>query len=435
MTARTRPRRAGALVAVALVATTLSATTSPSGSASVMSTPGPGQPNEVVKWNAIAEATLLAQPPNASAPQAGFVLMGMVQGAVYAAVNAIDGSGRPYLLTRTYDRKASKRAAVATAAFTVLDTLFPANHDALQAEYDASLAAVPDGHRENVGKAAGKAAADAMLAGGHDARTGSVPALPPDGPGLWEPLLRPDGSKILDPAAWVALAPTLVVDSAARFRTDGPNALTSDAYTRDFNELRAVGSTTSTVRTPEQTHVAVFWQSNGVGLWNGVARRLATDHGLGLAKSARMMAQMGLSAADASIACWQDKYYWGSWRPMAAIREADTDGNPLTEPDPEWTPLFTPAFPEHPSGHLCLSNAAARALRAYFGTDELSFYMTSSFFPGEQRPFERLSDAVAEVMDARVWGGLHFRTGDEQGAVLGREVARYVRLRFFQPTP
>src|SRR5262245_38572493 len=178
-------------------------------------------PNEVVKWNLIAQNTVLAAPPNASAPPAAAVMMAMVQGAVYGAVGAIKGHGRPYLIRHTPGRGESMEAAAATAAFHVLDALFPAQHTALSAQYDDSLAGIPDGNAEQAGIAVGAAAADAMLAEGHDARTGPIPPLPPDDPGFWEPLIV-GGTPALDPSPWVALAPTFIVRHATQFRTDGP---------------------------------------------------------------------------------------------------------------------------------------------------------------------------------------------------------------------
>jgi len=398
-----------------------------------LAAPQTPQTNEVTNWNAIAQSTVLAQPPNASAPPAFVVFMAMTQGAVYGAVNAIDRRHRPYLVLRRVKR-ASKEAAVATAAFRVLDSLFPAQHETLQAQYDSSLAAIPEGELKQAGIRVGNAAADAMLAEGHDGRLGPIPPLPPDGPGYWEPLLV-GGVPQLDPSPWVANARPFLVRSSSQFRTDGPNALTSAAYTEDFNEVKELGGLDSTTRTPEQTHVATFWQSNAAATWNGVARRLAEDpsRALDVSDSALLFAMLDLSAADASINCWNDKYYWGFWRPIAAIREADTDDNPATEADADWTPLFTPPYPEHPSGHLCQSSSSLHALQAFFGTDEVTFYATSVRFPGEQRYFDRFSDAISELIEARIWAGLHFRTADVQGAVLGEKVARYTRLHWFQP--
>jgi hypothetical protein len=279
----------------------------------------------------------------------------------------------------------------------------------------------------------GESSAAAMLAEGHDGRSGPIPPLPPQGPGFWEPLLTPGGAPVLDPSPWVALAEPFLVKSSSQFRTDGPYALTSDEYADEFNEVKALGDVDSTTRTPEQTHIAVFWQSNGVATWNSVARRLAEERALDITDSALLFAMLDLSAADASINCWNDKYHYGFWRPMAAIREADTDGNPATEPDTTWAPLFTPPYPDHPSGHLCISTSSLRAMQAFFGDDEVPFYVTSSQFPGEQRNFERFSDAIAELIEARIWAGLHFRNADVQGQTLGKSVVRYAKLHWFQP--
>jgi len=398
-----------------------------------LAAPETPQANEVTNWNAIAQSTVLAQPPNASAPPASAVFMAMVQGAVYGAVNAIDRRHRPYLVLRRVKR-ASKEAAVATAAFGVLDALFPAQHDMLQTQYDTSLAAIPEGKLKQAGINVGNAAADAMLAEGHDGRLGPIPPLPPDGPGYWEPLVV-GGIPQLDPSPWVAMAQPFLVRSSSQFRTAGPNALTSAAYTQDFNEVKEIGGLDSTTRTPEQTHISIFWQSNPAANLNGVARRFAEDPSrpLDVTGSALLFAMMDLTAADAQINCWNDKYYWGFWRPIAAIREADTDGNPATEPDPDWTPRFTPPYPDHPSGALCFNSSSLHALQAFFGTDEMTFYVTSLQFPGEQRYFDRFSDVISELIEARIWGGLHFRTADVQAAMLGEKVARYTRLHWFQP--
>ena len=156
---------------------------------------------------------------------------------------------------------------------------------------------------------------------------------------------------------------------------------------------------------------------------------------------------MDLTAGDALINCWNDKYHWGSWRPISAIRHADQDGNPATTADPTWQPLFvptldpaiagagppliTPPFPEHPSGHLCYTSSSVHALQSFLGTNDLTFYVTSSRFPVEQRYFNPLSDVIDEVTEARIWAGIHFRTADEQGARLGQQVARYARLHYF----
>jgi len=408
--------------------------------------PAVAQANEVTNWNAIAQNTILAQPPNASAAPASAVFMAMVQGSVYGAVNAIDRRHRPYLVQRRFPH-ASEEAAAATAAFRVLDPLFPAQHDALQAQYDASLAGIPEGRAKGKGIEVGTMAAEAMLAEGHDGRAGPIPPLPPVGPGYWQPLLDANGNPILDPSPWVALARPFLVRSSSQFRTAGPNALTSSAYTGDFNEVAQLGALDSPFRTPEQTHIAVFWQSNPMATWNGVARRLAEEWQLDISDSAVLFGMMDLTAGDAQINCWNDKYYWGFWRPIGAIRQADTDGNPDTTADPTWRPLFvptldpaiagvgpplnTPPYPDHPSGHLCFSSSSMHALQDFFGTDEVTFFVTSSRFPGEQRSFDRFSDVISQLVQARIWAGIHFREADEQGALLGERVARYTQQHYF----
>jgi hypothetical protein len=228
-------------------------------------------------------------------------------------------------------------------------------------------------------------------------------------------------------------------------RTDGPNALTSAAYAEDFNEVKELGSLYSTTRTADQTDAAIFWQGHAHALFNGIFRTLVASEGLDIVGSARLFAMENLAAADAAIGCWNDKYYWQFWRPITAIREADTDGNPATEADPMWLPLFdpstpvcalpslvTPPFPDHPSGHACATSAFVNTLQNFFGTDKIAV----SVFSGKScttRSFDRFSDILSEVIDARVWAGIHFRTADVQGSVLGKKVAQYLKKHYFQP--
>ena len=230
-------------------------------------------------------------------------------------------------------------------------------------------------------------------------------------------------------------------------RSDGPNALTSAAYAEDFNEVKDLGSLASTSRTADQTAAAIFWQDSGISIWNRVFRALAESERLDGVESARLLAMTNLAGADGSIGCWNDKYYWNFWRPITAIREAASDGNPATEADPAWLPLFnptipvsgpqlvTPGFPDHPSGHTCISGAFVHALQAFFGTDRIAFTAISnkcSPAPCPTRSFDRFSEALKEIIGARVWSGIHFRTADVQGAVLGKKVAQYLGKHYFQ---
>ena len=226
-------------------------------------------------------------------------------------------------------------------------------------------------------------------------------------------------------------------------RTKGPNKLTSKAYADDFNEIKSIGSFSSTTRTADETNAAIFWQSQPLGLYGGVMRSLSARFGLTTAQNARLFAMVSLAGADGAIGCWNDKYYWNFWRPIDAIRLAASDGNPATEADPAWRPLFDPAtpttpplatpnFPDHPSGHSCVSSAILNTMRDFFGTDHIAFDIVSTRFPTQPRHYDSFSAALDEVINARVWGGIHFRTADEQGAKLGRTVANYEHAHYFK---
>jgi hypothetical protein len=396
--------------------------------------------NTVIEWNEIASTAITATA--AQPTPAAVISLAMVQGAVYDAVNAIDGGHRPYLGAPAAEPSDSKEAAAATAAFGVLAHLFPVQLPSLQARYDASLAGMPDGPAKTGGIAVGETAAAAMLAARvNDGRGGPFTFVFGTAPGEWRTTPPNFG---LDPAPWVANVDPFLVPDVERLRTDGPNAVTSVAYTEDFNEVKELGSLTSTSRTADRTEAAIFWQDHGIAVWNRVFRALAASRGLDAADSARLLAMTNLAGADGAIGCWNDKYYWRFWRPITAIREAATDDNPATEPDPDWLPLFdpstvqfgmplvTPGFPDHPSGHGCISGAYVYTLQDFFGTDKIAFSAFSNR-TRTTRHFDRFSGALKEIIDARVWAGIHFRTADVQGAVLGKRVAHWLDQHYFQP--
>jgi PAP2 superfamily. len=401
----------------------------------------------VTDWNAIASNSIVAtagQPPQVSS-----LSFAMVQGAVYDAVNAIDRGHQPYLVEPNANPTDSKEAAAAAAAFRVLvgfadlPGLFPAQLPTLQPQYDTYIANLPDnppGSRA-AGAAIGETTARAMLiARMNDGRFGPPPNLFPPAPGIWRPT-PPNFAN--DPAPWIGNVRTFIVPSVEMLRSDGPNTLTSADYAEDFNEVKELGSLTSITRTADQTDAAIFWQDHAHALFNRIFRALAASEGLDIVDSARLFAMENLAAADASIGCWNDKYYWQFWRPITAIREADTDGNPATEADPAWLPLFdpstsicnppplvTPPFPDHPSGHASNTSAFVHTLRNFFGTDRIAV----SVFSNKSctwRTFDRFSDILKEVIDARVWAGIHFRTADTHGSVLGKKVAHYLEKHYF----
>jgi hypothetical protein len=413
--------------------------------------PAVAQPtgSAVTEWNRIAVNTLVAFPPRAGGvPPSLQIHVAMAQGAVYDAINAIEPKHfRPYLLERRFSSKSSRDAAVATAAYRVLADIiatvpssipFP-NRDSLRQGLDTAyadaLAAIPNGKRKKHGIAAGTAAAAAMIAARlGDGRFGPSAWQPNAAPGHWQPLLSPEAVPILDPTPWVGNVRPFLIESSSQFRTAGPLAMDTAAWAAEFNEVKALGSATSVVRTADQTHIARFWQSSVPPAWNEVARNLLEDpqYDVGLADSARLLAMMNLSAADAAINCWNDKYHWDFWRPWNAIPRGADDGNPATEADASWTALIAAPYPEHPSGHLCLDGAHTGALTEFFGTDEIQFGVTSVPFPGEVRLYDSFSAALDEIVEARIWAGLHYRTADVQARMLGANVADYMTEHYFQ---
>jgi hypothetical protein len=406
----------------------------------VLFAPALARADAVTQWNEYATTAITvtaAQPPHVAS-----LSFAMVQGAVYDAVNGIDRGHQPYLTLPAANPWDSQDAAAATAAYRVLVNLFPAQQTTLQPLYDASLAAVPDGPMKTGGIAAGEAAAAAMIAARtNDGRGGPQIAVIGTTPGAWRPTPPTFPG---DPGSWVANVRPFLVPDATALLSDPPNALTSNAYAKDLNEVKSVGALNSTTRTADETEAALFWQDHGGAIWNRVFRALAAGQGLDSADAARLLAMTNLAAADAAIGCWYSKYHWSSWRPITAIREAGTDGNSKTEADPTWLPLFdpstatfgtplvTPGFPEHPSGHSCLSSAITHTLRTFFRTDEMTFSAFSNR-TRTTRTFHSFSQALDEVIDARVWAGIHFRTGDVDGARLGKEVAQYLRKNYFKP--
>jgi hypothetical protein len=383
----------------------------------------------VTEWNLNAANALFvtaAQPPQVSVPH-----LAMVHGAVYDAVNAIDGGHEGYLVSAGSAQPSdSKEAAAAAAAHRVLVHLVPAQQATLDALYAASLAGVPDGPAKTGGVAVGEQAGAAMIAARvNDGRFGPFRFAVGAGPGVWRPVLP---AFVNDPNAWLKDLKPFLIDDPAQFRSNGPLAITSRRYTREFEEVKALGSLSSTQRTADQTHAARYWAENPPATWSRTFRRLSAQQGLTLVENARLYAMLYMTAADALISVWDDKAHALFWRPITAIREAGGDGNPDTQPQDGWTPLIaTPPYPEHPSGHTGLSGSIVKTLQQFFGTDEIGWTDTNN--GGLTRSFSSFSQAIEEIVDARVWSGIHFHTADEQGQRIGRRVAGYRQGRYFRP--
>lgn len=392
-----------------------------------LAAPAVGSADTVTQWNQNAATALYvtaAQPPNVSV-----LHMAMVQGAVYDAVNAIDRGHEGYLLTsRVATPTDSTDAAAATAAYKMLVWIVPAQQPVLQALYEASLGGIPTGSAKTRGIAVGEAAAAAMIAARTaDGRFGLFRFLAGSGPGVWKPVLPAFGS---DPNAWVTDVKPFLIERASQFRSRGPYELTSRKYAREFNEVKSVGSMTSTTRTADQTHSALYWAENPPRTWNRIINTLSAAHGVSLVDNARLFAEIYLTVADAFIAVWDEKAHYSFWRPITAIREADTDDNPRTDVDAGWLPLVAnPPYPEHPSGHLGLSGAVGATLEQFFQTDELAW--TDTNVAGRTRSFTSVDDAVEEIVGARVWSGIHFRNADEASVRIARKIARYRAEHYF----
>ena len=395
-----------------------------------LASPAVARADAVTDWNAYAGNALAVTARQS--PTVASLHMAMVQGAIYDAVNGIDRSYRPYLVLPAAQPWDSMDAAAATAAYRVLVSIVPAQQAALEPLYEASLAAVANGPAKDGGVAAGEAAAAAMIAARtDDGRFGSFRFTAALTQGAWRPDLPLFAS---DPFAWVAYVKPFLIQSGSQFRSDGPNPLASDAYAADFAEVKAVGALNSFTRTADQTEQALYWGGeHGTLLWSRIIRTIAVNQGLSLAEDARLFAMFQLASADANISCWNDKAYWSFWRPITAIRLADTDGNPATEADPAWAPLFaTPPFPDHPSGHSCGSGAIVGALENFFGTDKIPFTAFGAG-SGTSRSYTRLSETIKEIIDARIYSGIHFRAADEQGAIIGKKAAHWEQKHYFQP--
>jgi hypothetical protein len=385
----------------------------------------------VTDWNVNAVDSLVSTA--GQGPTVSTVHLAMVHGAVYDAVNSIDERYEPYLVEVRARDWYSKDAAAAAAAYRVLLGIVPTTQEPnLTMLYNASLAPIPGGEAKDGGIRVGEVAAAAMLADRkNDGRFGAyrfpAPATPMDPwpAGQWRPVLPAFGN---DPAAWIKdVRPFLIRDPYA---SPAPYSLTSKKYAREFDEVKSVGAVNSAVRTADQTDQARFW-AEGPQIWTRVARQLSAAHGLRSIENARMFAMLYTTGADALISVWNGKAQHLFWRPITAIREADRDGNAATEPDTGWLPLINnPGYPEQPSGLSGVSGAMGEALEEVFGHRQ-RFYATS-LNSNTTRSFRSFDEAVDEVVDARVWSGIHFRKSDVDGAALGHDVAHDSLKRYFE---
>jgi hypothetical protein len=391
--------------------------------------------NPVVTWNAtllIIVRTPGAQPKTVH-PTRSFAIM---HAAIYDAVNAIDRTHQPYLVRlRGVSHSASQDAAASSAAHEVLVALYPTFQQTLDTQLKESLALIPDGSDKTEGITIGKKVADQILA----ARSNDGSNAPPvhfvfgTAPGDFQST-PPNFPAQPQFTSWSHVTP-FALESASQFRLGPPPALTSDAYTDAFNEVKSLGIVKSTAATPDQALTGSFWNGAIQNYWNEITQTAARGHNLNTARSARLFALLNLSLADGVIAFYDTKYTYNFWRPVTAIRGATSDGNTGTLADPTWLPEVTNTTPDpsYPGAHAVISAAGASVLNSFFGKKDFDFTVTSEVLPNVTRSFTHFSAANAEATLSRIFAGVHFRTDLTSGQRMGREVADFVVDNFLTP--
>ena len=347
-------------------------------------------------------------------------IVAMVHLAMFEAVNSIEGRYRPYRARLAAEPGASPDAAAAAAAHQILVRVYPNQAKDMDQALQASLAAVSDTTARAHGVRLGERAAAAMLAErGNDGAARPDAYRPYTAPGKYVPTVLPAASH------WGSVRP-FALKSGDQFRPGAPYDLSGAAWARDYNEIRRMGAKLNSARSAEQNDIARFWELTGAATYNPLVRHLSQVKGLDVVDNARLFALVSMAAADALIAVFDAKYTYNFWRPVTAIRNGDLSGNDAVERDPGWEPFIpTPMHPEYPCAHCITQAAAAGVLQAFFGDTIPLVKMTSTAAPGVTRSFVKLSDYVSEVIDARVYDGVHFRTSGLVGADMGRKVADY----------
>lgn len=386
--------------------------------------------NAVSSWNETASATINQPASAGGTPEEArpnyAVDLATVHVAIYDAVMAIAKTHQPYAIVPvSVADGASQEAATAAAAYGVLKGLYPSRSATYQGLYDSSVAAIADGTAKTRGLALGAEVANKILTlRANDGRSVAYPAfVSGTAAGQFRTATNPAGREF-------PFIRPFVIAGTSQFRAPGPPALTSAAYAADVNETKALGAAVSATRTDAQTDIARFHTEPPPLFWTRNLRTFATT-GASLAEQARLMAMVWVTHADAIDACFESKYTYLAWRPTTAIT-LDGDGNPATTADPTWTPVVaTPNHPEYPAAHGCGSAAMATILRAYYGTDSVSFDFTSTVTGGTHH-FTSLTGLVDEVTTARIAGGMHFRTSMVDGEALGTSVAEWVAAHAFQ---
>ena len=387
-----------------------------------------GRSGEVIRvWNEIARSQAVGNAVRFSR------VLAIMHAAQHDAVNGAEPQYETYA-SRLRDRKADAEAAAAAAAHKVLVSFFPANQASLDAALVASLASIPNGPAESAGVSLGQAVGQLLLDfRSNDGFDVPDPFAPTPGPGVWEPT-PPAFAPMLE-AQFQNVSPFTLRDRS-QFLPDPPPDLASAKYARDFNEVKGLGQDTSPLRTADQTELGHFWAEGSPIGWSRVGSIVSSYRGYNLHRTARLLALLNMAMADGFIAGWYEKRHFAFWRPVTAIRKAETDGNPDTSPDQTWLPLRpTPALPDYPSTHSLLGGAAAEILRRFTERDHFRFCMTSttSVPPGAKRCWRSFTEAELENANSRVVVGFHFRFATTTGVEVGRKVGRYAIRHSLRP--
>ena len=391
----------------------------------------PASANVITDWNTISSATIVAIGGN-PAPASG-VFFAYEAIAVYDAVNAVHHEFQPFYYDGAALEGASDEAAAVGAAHRVLANFFPGQQSALDAQFSESLAMISASmSAKNDGVAVGEAAAAALIsARAGDGLKANVPYTPgaPE-PGVWQPT-PPKFLPAQTP--WLGQMRPFTMTSASQFLPDGPSELTSEEWVHDYNETAALGEIDSTIRTPAQTEIGLFWTDHPGQQYSRLFSYLAKNHQLDIMDSARLQAVLFTGFADAAIGCFNAKYTYSFWRPVTAIQVGG--GNPALLADPDWMPLgITPNHPEYPAAHGCVTSAISKLVWDFFGTPKVHIVINSyAFNPVHTHTFDDTRDWLHEVLWARIYAGFHYRHSLEDGASLGKKVAQQLLHHFFQP--
>ena len=444
---------------IALVALPVNTTTAPPlrplGAAHPLESTG----DAVTTWNANAgEAAIAACISPVDNPLHESRMYAMMHVSIHDALNAIHRRSRPYAFSGRVSRKASPDAAVATAARDVLVPLineipdpFPqacidAGVESVEEDYAAALGAIKDGRAKERGVDVGAAAAADILAlrSGDGSDTPLLDFDYPQGTKPGEYRFTP-GTPFAFATGWANVTPFVLRDNS-QFRAKPPYAVTSRRYTKDFDEVKRLGGdgiNTPSERTVDQTEIARFWLESAPLQWNRIARTVSAHEGLDLWENARLFGLLNMSLADGYIGSFETKYLYNYWRPVTAIQTADTDGNPDTDVDSNWTPLVTtPPIPDHDSAHSVEGGAAAQVLREFFGSNRISFETCSLTLPPGStcndvspvlRSYTSFTQAAEENAFSRILVGFHFRKAIEDGVKHGRRIGNLAVSKLLRP--